>query len=137
MRQPYMKAVLKALVPAAFIAATTSSFAEPVAQLNISWSFGSAVSSQNNWQANALLGQRYNNHSAQLPIYQYSIGSDGYGTSQLLAAPAAKGLNPLNVDGGISFSTAMMMAGFVAAGLIIAEELSDDETPPVEPQPAS
>jgi hypothetical protein len=132
-----MNFILKALLPAALIGASSIASSEPLAQLNLSWSFGAPLAESNSWQANALIGQQFDHQSAQLPLYQYSFKSDGTRSSQLLGAPAAKGMNPLNVDGGINFSTIMIMGGFIAAGLVIADELSEDETPPVEPAQAN
>ena len=92
-----------------FCLGSSTVLAEPVAQLNVQWNFGGNSATQNQWQANALLSQGFDHNNHLLPIYQYSVDNSGSKTSQLIGAPVANGPNPLNVDGGFSFSTVMIM----------------------------
>jgi hypothetical protein len=102
------------------------------AQLMVELRFGGTTVESNNWQANALVGQSLSIQHGTLPVYSYSVNSNGVAHSTLMGAPITLRDGQLSVDGGFGLSTAMMMAGFAAAGLVIADQLSDDETPPVD-----
>jgi hypothetical protein len=102
------------------------------AQLMVELRFGGTTGESNHWQANALVGQRMSLQHGTLPFYSYSVNSNGVAHSTLMGAPVAVRDGQLSVDGGFGLSTAMMMAGFAAAGLVIADQLSGDETPPVD-----
>lgn len=98
-------------------------------QFQLELSFGAAQSLENTWQAGVVVSQQIPHQRKASPVFSYSIDNQGLAVGKLFGSTITTENEKLNVDRNFSLSTVMMIAGFAAAGLVLAEQMTNDHKP--------